>query len=83
MSNDQFFIRLNKVMHGSTVPLPHQSINWSTSGAKYSGVVAGTDQTFVKMKDDPKSISLRFLICFPSNSTRMLSGLMSACTMSK
>jgi hypothetical protein len=78
MSNDQLFIFLNRVAHGSIYPFPLLSRNKRTSGARYSGVVAGTDLTFLKMNEDPKSINFKVLILTPSKSTKMLSGLMSA-----
>ncbi len=66
MSKEKFFIDLNNLEHGSTVPLLLLSMNYRTSGAKYSGVVAGTDLTFEKMKADPKSITFKDLITCPS-----------------
>ena len=71
------------MLQGSIVPHDHLSIKAKTSGARYSGVVAGTDHTFEKTNAEPKSITFKDLIYFPSKSTKMLSGLMSACTMSK
>lgn len=59
------------------------SIKANTSGARYSGVVAGTDLTLENTKAEPKSITFKDLIVLPSKSTRILSGLMSAWTMSK
>lgn len=74
---------LKSYVQGSIIPLDHLSKNAKTSGARYSGVVAGTDLTFEKTKDEPKSIIFKDLIQLPSKSTRILSGLMSAWTMSR
>ena len=69
---------LKSVLQGSIVPHDHFSIKANTSGAKYSGVVAGTDLTLENTKEEPKSITFNDLIVLPSKSTKMLSGLMSA-----
>lgn len=74
---------LKSYVHGSIIPFDLLSKNVKTSGARYSGVVAGTDLTFENTKADPKSIIFKDLIQLPSKSTSILSGLMSAWTMSR
>mmetsp|Transcript_2424 Transcript_2424/g.3143 ORF Transcript_2424/g.3143 Transcript_2424/m.3143 type:complete len:214 (-) Transcript_2424:889-1530(-) len=58
------------------------SMKLSTSGDRYSGVLMLMLVASEYTKADPKSMILRSVICSPSNLTRMLSGLRSACTMS-
>ena len=65
MSNELHFSFLKNVFEDSIAPFPLCSMNLSTSGAKYSGVVAGTDFTSEKTKADPKSMILRS-VSFPS-----------------
>ena len=83
MSNDHASYFLNTSFELDIAPLLHLSMKLRTSGARYSGVVAGILLASLKMKADPKSISFKSVILLPSNETKMLSGLRSACTMSK
>ena len=83
MSNDHASCFLNTSLELDMAPLLHLSMKLRTSGAKYSGVVAGMLLASLKMKAEPKSMSFKSVILLPSNETNILSGLRSACTMSK
>ena len=83
MSYDHGSCMLHKLVE--FIPLadvfaPRFSRYSSTSGAKYSGVDALMLDGVSYEKAEPKSISLMSFTYRPSKSIRMLSGLMSACT---